>query len=188
MVKKIASKYQSCSHTMNYQLVWLQSREEFRNDVEAGMKMLAVVCIPVFDTIRVMTMRILRGKSPFSPNKTHLHHLFIDMGFSHLGAALFIILINLIVVLILMALWKLGASVDVQTSVVTILGILVTFGFYKFMKNQQNGGPVDEEGYPQGTKLWHMMVRLGGFTHREDKRFWRTMKSLVDGPLMGRRS
>lgn len=56
------------------------------------------------------------------------------------------------------------------------------------MKSRQNGGPVDEEGYPQGTKLWHMMVRLGGFTHREDKRFWRAMKSLVDGPLMGRRS
>ena len=53
------------------------------------------------------------------------------------------------------------------------------------MKNQQNGGPVDEEGYPQGTKLLHMIVRLVGFTHREDKRFWRTMKSLVDGPLMG---
>ena len=168
----------------------LSSTQKCETLAEQGLSLtgfvLAVVCIPVFDTIRVMTMRILRGKSPFSPDKTHLHHLFIDMGFSHLGAALFIILINFIVVLILMALWKLGASVDVQTNVVTILGILVTFGFYKFMKNQQNGGPVDEEGYPQGTKLWHMMVRLGGFTHREDKRFWRTMKSLVDGPLMGR--
>lgn len=109
-----------------------------------------------------------------------------DIGRWRTAGYTIFILINLIVVLILMALWKLGASVDVQTNVVTILGILVTFGFYKFMKNQQNGGPVDEEGYPQGTKLWHMMVRLGGFTHREDKRFWRTMKSLVDGPLMGR--
>ena len=170
----------------------LSSTQKCDTLAEQGLSLtafaLAVLCIPVFDTLRVMTMRILRGKSPFSPDKTHLHHLFIDMGFSHLGAALFIILINFIVVLILMALWKLGASVDVQTNVVTILGILVTFGFYKFMKNQQNGGPVDEEGYPQGTKLWHMMVRLGGFTHREDKRFWRTMKSLVDGPLMGRKS
>ena len=168
----------------------LSSTQKCETLAEQGLSLtgfvLAVVCIPVFDTIRVMTMRILRGKSPFSPDKTHLHHLFIDMGFSHLGAALFIILINFIVVLILMALWKLGASVDVQTNVVTILGLLVTFGFYKFMKNQQNGGPVDEEGYSQGTKLWHMMARLGGFTHREDKRFWRTMKSLVDGPLMGR--
>ena len=153
-----------------------------------GAFCLAVLCIPVFDTLRVMTMRILRGTSPFHPDKTHLHHLFIDMGFSHLGAAIFILMINFMVVLIWLASWKLGASVDVQTYIVAVLGFTVTFGFYKFMKVQQNGGPVDEEGYPQSTKLWHMMVRLGGFTHREDKRFWRTMKSLVDGPLMGRRS
>ena len=55
---------------------------------------LAVLSIPLFDTLRVFTMRILRGKSPFRPDKTHLHHLFIDMGFSHLGAALFILLLN----------------------------------------------------------------------------------------------
>lgn len=146
---------------------------------------LAVLCIPVFDTLRVMTMRILRGKSPFSPDKTHLHHLFIDMGFSHLGAALFIIMINFSIVLVWLGLWKLGASIDVQTVVVAILGFLVTFGFYKFMKAQQNGGPVDEEGYPQGTVLWHMMYKVGNWTHRENKRSWRILREIVDGPLMG---
>lgn len=146
---------------------------------------LAVLCIPVFDTVRVMTMRILRGSSPFKPDKTHLHHLFIDMGFSHLGAALFILFLNFMVVLIWLASWKLGASVDMQMYIVLALGMLVTFGFYKFMKLQQNGGPVDEEGYPQGTALWHLMERFGDFTHREDKRFWNCMKYLVDGPMLG---
>lgn len=146
---------------------------------------LAVLCIPVFDTVRVMTMRILRGTSPFHPDKTHLHHLFIDMGFSHLGAALFILFLNFMVVLTWFVSWKLGASVDIQMYIVMVLGLLVTFGFYRFMKMQQNGGPVDEEGYPQGTVLWHLMIALGGFTHREDKRSWRMLRYLVDGPLMG---
>lgn len=149
---------------------------------------LAVLCIPVADTVRVMTMRILRGTSPFKPDKTHLHHLFIDMGFSHLGSALFILFLNLMVVLIWLASWKMGASVDVQMYVVIALGMLVTFGFYKFMKMQQNGGPEDEDGYPQGTAIWHMMVKFGGYTHREDKRFWRSMKYLVDGPMLGGKS
>ena len=147
---------------------------------------LAVLCIPVFDTVRVMMMRILRGSSPFKPDKTHLHHLFIDMGFSHLGAALFILLLNFMVVLIWFALWKLGASVDVQMYIVITFGLIVTFGFYKLMKMQQNGGPVDEEGYPQGTALWHLMVKFGGYTHREDKRSWRMIRYIVDGPLLGR--
>ena len=38
---------------------------------------LAVLCIPVFDTLRVMFSRILRGTSPFRPDKTHLHHMFM---------------------------------------------------------------------------------------------------------------
>ena len=148
---------------------------------------IAVLCIPIFDMLRVMTLRILRGKSPFKPDKTHLHHLFIDMGFSHLGAALFILLLNFGVVLIWIASWKLGASVDVQTYIVMALGFLVTFGFYEYMKKQQNGGPVDEEGYPLGTLLWHRMCELGYHTHKEDKRYWRVLKIIMDGPLMGGR-
>ena len=147
--------------------------------------MLAVGCIPVFDTLRVMTMRLLRGKSPFKPDKTHLHHLFIDMGFSHLGAALFILMINTLVVLTWLVAWKAGLSIDGQIYLVIALGLLVTFGFYKFMKNQQNGGHRDEEGYPEGTKLWHVMCKLGESTHKEDKHFWKCIQRVMDGPLMG---
>ena len=146
---------------------------------------IAVGVIPLFDTVRVMTMRMLRGHSPLKPDKTHLHHLFIDMGFSHLGAATYIVFINLFVVLIWMASWQLGASLDMQLYIVIFLGFMVTFVFYHVMRTQQNGGPVDEEGYPQGTWLWHFMRRLGRHTHREDKRVWRTLKALVDGPLLG---
>lgn len=153
--------------------------------IGVGAFALAVLCIPVFDTVRVMTMRILRGTSPFHPDKTHLHHLFVDMGFSHLGAALFILMFNLMVVLIWLASWKMGASIDVQMYIVLALGLLVTFGFYKFMKVQQNGGSMDEEGYPQGTRLWHLMCKMGNWTHRENKRSWRLLREFVDGPLMG---
>jgi UDP-N-acetylmuramyl pentapeptide phosphotransferase/UDP-N-acetylglucosamine-1-phosphate transferase len=147
---------------------------------------LAVLCIPIFDTLRVMTARMLRGRSPFKPDKSHLHHLFIDMGFSHLGAALFILLINLMVVLSWLLSWHLGASIDMQFYIVVGLGLLVTFGFYRFMKYQQGGGPVDEEGYPLGTALWHAMCKLGAHTRREDRRSWRMMRYLVDGPVFGR--
>ena len=42
---------------------------------------LAVGCIPIFDAVRVMFVRIIHGKSPMKADKSHLHHLFIDMGF-----------------------------------------------------------------------------------------------------------
>lgn len=40
LVRQIAEKYQIGCHTMNHQLVWQQSREEFREDVSTGVKML----------------------------------------------------------------------------------------------------------------------------------------------------
>ena len=167
----------------------LSSRSRLEALVDEGMCLpafvIAVSVIPLFDTVRVMTMRMLRGHSPIKPDKTHLHHLFIDMGFSHLGAATYILFINLFVVLIWLASWQLGASLDMQLYIVVFLGFMVTFVFYHVMRVQQNGGPVDEEGYPQGTWLWHFMRRLGRHTHREDKWMWRTLKYLVDGPLLG---
>ena len=147
---------------------------------------LAIVCIPWFDTMRVMFMRIFRGHSPFKPDKTHMHHLFIDMGFSHLGAAASILTLNLVVVLAWLVSWLLGASIDVQTYVVLALSVLVTFVFYKVMKVQQNGGPVDDEGYPQGTALWHTMCKLGVMSHREKGRVWRNLRWLMDRGVLSR--
>lgn len=44
---------------------------------------LGIVMIPVFDTLRVFGARLWKGESPFSPDKTHIHHLLTNEGFSH---------------------------------------------------------------------------------------------------------
>lgn len=146
--------------------------------------LLAVGCIPLFDTVRVMTMRILRGRSPFSPDRTHLHHMFVDMRFSHLGAALAILMMNSLTILLWLLSWWLGFSMDIQMYVVIFMGLLTTFGVYKFVRHQQQSGPVDDEGYPEGTPLWHALCKIGMWTHREDKKTWRMMNFLVDGPML----
>jgi UDP-GlcNAc:undecaprenyl-phosphate GlcNAc-1-phosphate transferase len=48
---------------------------------------LSVVTIPVFDTLRVFALRIWSGRSPFSPDKNHIHHLLTNNGWSHRFAA-----------------------------------------------------------------------------------------------------
>jgi len=45
---------------------------------------------PLVDTLRVFTLRILKGQSPFHADRTHLHHRMLRLGMSHLQAALFI--------------------------------------------------------------------------------------------------
>lgn len=44
----------------------------------------AILIVPLFDTVRVMFLRYFQGKPLFFPDKQHLHHLFLSIGFSHL--------------------------------------------------------------------------------------------------------
>ncbi|HWN89588.1 MAG TPA: MraY family glycosyltransferase [Chitinophagaceae bacterium] len=46
-----------------------------------------IVMIPVLDTLRVFGLRIWKGRSPFSADKTHIHHLITTKGFTHGFAA-----------------------------------------------------------------------------------------------------
>lgn len=129
---------------------------------------LAVLAIPIFDTLRVMVMRMVRGKSPFSPDKTHLHHLFLDLSFSHIGTTITEILSNLLVVLIWWISYKAGASIDCQLYIVIGLGILVTFGFYKFARIQ-----IKKE-----TNIYHILRKIGSWTqigHTKSIEAWRDL-------------
>jgi UDP-GlcNAc:undecaprenyl-phosphate/decaprenyl-phosphate GlcNAc-1-phosphate transferase len=60
----------------------------------------AILIIPLFDTIRVFTVRILKKKSPFSPDRSHIHHLIIDyFNISHRRASFYIGVANFIIIM-----------------------------------------------------------------------------------------
>lgn len=74
----------------------------------------AVLSHPIMDTLRVMTMRMCKGKSPFMADKTHLHHALIGQGISHLATTLIIIGLNLVVVAIWAFCFQRGMSATAQ--------------------------------------------------------------------------
>ncbi len=43
----------------------------------------AIMFIPLFDTLRVFSFRMLRGTSPFTPDRNHIHHILLRFRFSH---------------------------------------------------------------------------------------------------------
>lgn len=134
---------------------------------------LAVLGIPIFDTIRVMCSRILKGGSPFAPDKTHLHHLFIDLGFSHIGCGSVIIMMNLLIVGIWFLTYKLGASIDVQFYIIIITCILATFGFNRWMRYC-----IKKEN-----RTYQLMIQFGKVSHIERTGFWLFLQNLMDGEL-----
>jgi UDP-N-acetylmuramyl pentapeptide phosphotransferase/UDP-N-acetylglucosamine-1-phosphate transferase len=45
---------------------------------------ICVLTVPIFDTIRVSLTRIKQGRSPFQPDKNHIHHLLLSTGLNHI--------------------------------------------------------------------------------------------------------
>lgn len=43
----------------------------------------AILMVPLFDTLRVFGLRLLDRRSPFSPDRNHIHHFLLDLGMSH---------------------------------------------------------------------------------------------------------
>lgn len=62
----------------------------------APQLVLALLAVPLYDTLRVFSFRILRGRSPFVADRNHLHHRLLQLKLSHLQATLVLVFVQLI--------------------------------------------------------------------------------------------
>ena len=91
---------------------------------------LAMLSVPVFDTLRVMTARMLSNESPFHPDKTHYHHVLIRLGLTHLQTSTTLIGINTAIIGIWWLSYLLGAGIDLQFYIVLALGLCFAGSYY----------------------------------------------------------
>jgi UDP-N-acetylmuramyl pentapeptide phosphotransferase/UDP-N-acetylglucosamine-1-phosphate transferase len=88
----------------------------------------SVLIIPLLDTVRVFSIRIFHGRSPFSPDRNHIHHLLLDRGLSHKYVTLFCFLLNIVFITIAYFGRNLGPTYLLSLMVglcLTFLGILI---------------------------------------------------------------
>lgn len=90
---------------------------------------IGVLIIPLFDTLRVFTLRAIRGKSPFNPDRTHVHHLLLDIGYTHIQSTLILVFINIIFIALAYLLRKLG-STELTLILIGIAALLTGLLFY----------------------------------------------------------
>ena len=131
---------------------------------------LAVLSIPVFDTVRVMGARMLKSRSPFSPDKGHLHHLLFSIHFSHVGTTLTEILFGATVTAAWWISKSLGATADVQLYIVMALGFCFTSGIYGLVEHIRKHCP----------KFFVAFCRLGDLTHFGHSRWWLKIRKVMD--------
>lgn len=59
---------------------------------------IGILVYPLTDTIRAFTLRAFKGISPFTADKNHIHHKFIEVGFNHRKTVISLYLYNIYII------------------------------------------------------------------------------------------
>lgn len=79
---------------------------------------IAILIGPIFDTLRVFTLRILNGSSPFQADRNHIHHRILLLGFNHMQTTLILASANIISIAIALLFSSFGS-----TTMIVLIGI-----------------------------------------------------------------
>lgn len=69
-----------------------------------------ILMIPLLDTLRVFGIRIFNRRSPFSPDRNHIHHMLLDRGLSHRTITLGLVAVNLLFVVVVYSMRNFGCT------------------------------------------------------------------------------
>lgn len=95
----------------------------------------------LFDLVRVALYRMIRHKSPFEPDRSHLHHALVDLGLNHLLATIYIATLCIFNI----GVWLLTAltamDITLQFVIVVANGLLTFWGSYIFINYLKDHHP-----------------------------------------------
>src|SRR4026209_1818356 len=85
-----------------------------------------VLAVPIVDTFWVIVRRVSAGRSPFTPDRGHIHHLLLDMGLSHRTTVL-------LIYAVCATLGLMSLFVSSTTGIIAFAGALVVLGVIAFL-------------------------------------------------------
>ncbi len=91
----------------------------------------SILMVPLTDTLRVFSMRIFKGRSPFSADREHIHHLLLDRGLNHKYVTLCCVSLNIMFI----AVAYFGRAMGVSYSLLAIVGLaFLLLGMLLYLK------------------------------------------------------
>lgn len=97
---------------------------------------LAILIIPLADTLRVFIIRISKNKSPFSADRNHIHHLLLNLGLTHKKASITLYIFNLIFIALAFLSYQVG--LNFLFFLVTVTAFILTQVPYLLIQNRKD--------------------------------------------------
>jgi UDP-N-acetylmuramyl pentapeptide phosphotransferase/UDP-N-acetylglucosamine-1-phosphate transferase len=112
---------------------------EFLHMDAAPAVAICVLTVPIFDTIRVSLTRIKKHRSPFLPDKNHIHHLLLRTGLNHIQTTCVILTVSMLFIGlgILGRNWNMWVLVICDFAIATALTLILWRIINKKMVNNQ---------------------------------------------------
>ncbi|MBY0435692.1 MAG: undecaprenyl/decaprenyl-phosphate alpha-N-acetylglucosaminyl 1-phosphate transferase [Cyclobacteriaceae bacterium] len=79
----------------------------FKASIATGI---CIILVPLFDTLRIFILRVVQKKSPFKPDKSHIHHAIMRLGASHQLTTIILASLQATYILMAVALHNLGEN------------------------------------------------------------------------------
>ncbi|MDP1844007.1 MAG: MraY family glycosyltransferase [Sediminibacterium sp.] len=95
-----------------------------------------ILLIPLLDTLRVFTIRILHGRTPFSPDRNHIHHLLLDKGMTHMEVTMTISLASIVFVVLTFIALPLGTTKVILLQIAFFFAAIYALKLKKFRSKQ----------------------------------------------------
>ena len=87
---------------------------------------LLVLGVPILDTFWIIVRRLMEGRSPFSPDRSHIHHRLLDLGLSHRNTVL-------VIYAICASLGLIALLLSTVTQLYAFLGVFLLSGLVLFV-------------------------------------------------------
>jgi UDP-GlcNAc:undecaprenyl-phosphate/decaprenyl-phosphate GlcNAc-1-phosphate transferase len=98
---------------------------------------LLVLGVPIIDTFWIIVRRVSQGGSPFTPDRTHIHHRLLDLGLSHRQTVL--VIYGICIALAVLAMGLSGVN-----QLYAFLGVFLLFGLVLFIPTRGDFERPDE--------------------------------------------
>jgi UDP-N-acetylmuramyl pentapeptide phosphotransferase/UDP-N-acetylglucosamine-1-phosphate transferase len=118
-----------------------------------------ILIMPLLDTLRVFAIRILNGRSPFFPDRNHLHHILLDRGLSHKVITLIIGLSAIMFIMLTYIALPMGTTAIILSQIgLFFLGVFLLQFTAKKSKTKLRA--VKEEDITLGRKIKHVVTLI----------------------------
>lgn len=125
----------------------------------------AILMVPLFDTLRVVSLRIINRRSPFVPDRNHIHHFLLELGLTHKMISIVCVLTNVLFIALAYMLRSYGTTL-VILSLTAAAVLMVTLVYY----SRPQPKPISFAGPKQNGALLksHKILTLAGEPVEQD--------------------